>query len=486
MSGLRHLVVVLGDQLDPESVAFDGFDPEHDRVFMAEVAAEAEHVFSHRARIALFLAAMRHFREELRARGLQVEYVELAESTLGAELANSVRTLHPMKVIVVEPGEWRVREELRRAVPGSRSGPTGTFCARPRSSPSTPPGAGSCEWSSSTARCGGRPESSWRTGGPRAAPGTSTWRIAPPSAPRARVSCGRPRSFPPDPLTQEVLGLVDGRFPTHPGSLRQFDWPVTRAQARQALRDFVRHRLPRFGLRQDAMWTGEPYLYHSRLSAAMNLKLLDPREVIGEAERTGGPAPRRSRPSRASSGKCCGWREYVRGIYWLRMPAYLEGSALGADRPLPGFYWTGETEMACLREVIEQTLNHGYAHHIQRLMVTGLYALLLGVDPIEVHEWYLAIYVDAVEWVELPNVVGMSQYADGGLTASKPYVATGRYIQRMSNYRRRCRFDPAGRRVKAPAPSRRSTGTSCGVTGSCCGENPRMRMQAAAISTGWM
>ena len=252
---------------------------------------------------------------------------------------------------------------------------------------------------------------------------------------------------------------------------------MTRAQARQALRDFVRHRLPRFGLRQDAMWTGEPYLYHSRLSAAMNLKLLDPREVIGEAERTwrAGAAP-----IEAVEGfirQVLGWREYVRGIYWLRMPAYLEGNALGADRPLPGFYWTGETEMACLREVIEQTLNHGYAHHIQRLMVTGLYALLLGVDPIEVHEWYLAIYVDAVEWVELPNVVGMSQYADGGLMASKPYVATGRYIQRMSDYCRRCRFDPGRAAGEGACPFTTLYWDFLRRHRALLRRNPRMRMQ---------
>ena len=138
-----------------------------------------------------------------------------------------------------------------------------------------------------------------------------------------------------------------------------------------------------------------------------------------------------------------GWREYVRGIYWLYMPEYLERNAMNANQPLPDFYWTGETEMNCLRQAIGQTLDYGYAHHIQRLMVTGLFALLLGVDPKLVHEWYLAVYVDAVEWVELPNSLGMSQFADGGVMASKPYVATGKYIQRMSNYCTECRFDPA-------------------------------------------
>ncbi|MBL9201734.1 MAG: cryptochrome/photolyase family protein, partial [Opitutaceae bacterium] len=251
-----------------------------------------------------------------------------------------------------------------------------------------------------------------------------------------------PRAFPPDATTRAVLALVERRFAGHPGELARFDWPVTPAQARAALDDFIAHRLAEFGRYQDAMWTDEPWLYHSRLSAALNLKLLDPRDVIAAAER----AWREGRvPLAAAEGfirQILGWREYVRGIYWMQMPGYRERNALGAREPLPPFYWTGETPMACLRGALGQTLAVGYAHHIQRLMVTGLYALLLGVDPRRVHEWYLAVYVDAVEWVELPNTLGMSQYADGGVMASKPYAATGSYIDRMSNYCAGCRFDP--------------------------------------------
>jgi deoxyribodipyrimidine photolyase-related protein len=218
---------------------------------------------------------------------------------------------------------------------------------------------------------------------------------------------------------------------------------VTGAEAREALADFIAHRLPEFGRYQDAMWTGEPWLYHSRLSAAMNLKLLDPRVVIAAAEQAyrDGAAP-----LPAVEGfirQILGWREYVRGIYWHLMPEYVARNAMRAEHELPGFYWTGNTDMSCLRDVIGQTLRLGYSHHIQRLMVTGLFALLYGVHPRRVHEWYLAVYVDAVEWVELPNTLGMSQYGDGGVMASKPYVASGKYIQRMSNYCTGCRYDPA-------------------------------------------
>ncbi len=273
----------------------------------------------------------------------------------------------------------------------------------------------------------------------------------------------KPVGFPPDATTRAVIELVKTKFAKHPGRLEKFDWPVTRAQAQEALADFIADRLPDFGRVEDAMWTREPYLYHSRLSAALNLKLLDPREVIAAAVaawRESGTcvslvqSEKRKRkrdayatiPLPAVEGfvrQVLGWREYVRGVYWLHMPGYAERNVLGANQKLPGFYWTGDTEMNCLREVIGQTLEYGFAHHIQRLMVTGLYALLLGVDPVEVHKWYLAVYVDAVEWVELPNVLGMSQYADGGVMASKPYVATGKYIQRMSNYCDGCRFNPA-------------------------------------------
>jgi deoxyribodipyrimidine photolyase-related protein len=257
------------------------------------------------------------------------------------------------------------------------------------------------------------------------------------------VGLPAPLAFPPDAITRDAIREVTGRFRDHPGSLEYFDWPVSREAALRALGDFVQHRLPRFGEFQDAMWTGEPWLFHARISAALNLKLLDPREVVAAAEAAwrGGQVP-----LAAAEGfirQVLGWREYVRGVYWLHMPGYLDRNALDARAPLPRFYWTGDTEMACLREAIGQTLRLGYAHHIQRLMVTGLFALLLGVDPREVHRWYLAVYVDAVEWVELPNTLGMSQYADGGVMASKPYVASGKYIQRMSNHCAGCRYDPA-------------------------------------------
>ena len=252
-------------------------------------------------------------------------------------------------------------------------------------------------------------------------------------------------TFEPDAVTREVIALVEQRFPQHPGRLDSFAWPVTRAQALQSLHAFVQARLPLFGRYQDAMWPGDAWLYQAHLSAALNLKLLNPREVVAAAVAAydAGHAPLAS--VEGFVRQILGWREYVRGIYWTQMPGYLERNTLGADEDLPHWYWTGATDMACLRDAIEQTLTHGYANHIQRLMATGLYALMLGVQPKQVHAWYLAVYVDAVEWVELPNTLGMSQYADGGLMGSKPYVATGKYIERMSPHCKGCRYDPAQR-----------------------------------------
>ncbi|MDX1606026.1 MAG: cryptochrome/photolyase family protein, partial [Candidatus Competibacterales bacterium] len=252
-----------------------------------------------------------------------------------------------------------------------------------------------------------------------------------------------PPRFEPDALTREVIALVAARFADHPGRAEDFAQAVTPAQAEQALEDFVRHRLPDFGRYQDALWSGQPFLYHSRLSAVLNLHLLDPRRAVAAAIE----AYRESHaPLNSVEGfvrQVLGWREFVRGLYWTRMPEYAGLNALGAEQPLPVFYWDGDTEMRCIRRSMGEALDHAYGHHIQRLMVLGLFAQLLGVHPYRFHEWHMALYADAVDWVSLPNALGMSQHGDGGMMATKPYCASGRYIQRMSNYCRACRYDPA-------------------------------------------
>jgi deoxyribodipyrimidine photolyase-related protein len=457
---LRSLIVVLGDQLDPDAAAFDGFDAGLDAVWMAEVAEESTHVWSSKPRTVMFLAAMRHFALALQAADRPLHYTRLDTpgnaGSLGAQLQLDIERLRPARLVMTAPGDWRVLRAIEGVAVANRLpldirddrhffSSIREFAAHAKGRKSlrmeyfyreqrkrhrvlmqgdAPVGG---QWNFDAEN-----REAFGVGGPGAVP------------PRA--------SFEPDAVTRAVIALVDSRFANHPGRLDSFAWPVTRAQALQSLQAFIQERLPLFGRYQDAMWPGDPWLYHAHLSAALNLKLLNPREVVAAAEAAyrEGSAPLAS--VEGFIRQILGWREYVRGIYWTLMPEYLERNALDAQEDLPAWYWTGDTDMSCLHDALAQTLTHGYANHIQRLMVTGLYALMLGVQPKQVHAWYLAVYIDAVEWVELPNTLGMSQYADGGVMGSKPYIATGKYIQRMSPHCKGCRYDPAQRSGDSACP----------------------------------
>ncbi len=448
---LRHLCLILGDQLNLDSSALADFDPQQDAVWMAEVIEESTHILSSKQRTTLFLSAMRHFAQSLQAKKWSVHYTRLEDpdntGTLAKELDKAIAENKPQKLVMTAPGEWRVLQSLRAIA--KRHGVTlevrddRHFFSTIREFAEHAKGRKQLRqeffYRELRQKTGILMEGKKPIGG--------QWNFDEDN----RGSFGKagpgqlpqPTRFEPDAMTKEVMAVVNDRLSKHPGTLNSFGWPVTRAQALEALDSFIQHRLPSFGLYQDAMWEGEVWLYHSHIASALNLKLLNPREVVSAAEKA---YQQGHVPLPAAEGfirQILGWREYVRGIYWTQMPEYLERNEMQASAHLPAFYWSGDTEMACLRDAITQTLNHGYAHHIQRLMVTGLFALLLGVHPKEVHAWYLGVYVDAVEWVELPNTLGMSQFADGGVMASKPYVASGKYIDRMSNHCKGCRFDPA-------------------------------------------
>ena len=450
MKSPRHLILIFGDQLNRDASAFDDFDPAQDAVWMAEVDYESKHVWSHKQRIAIFLSGMRHFRDALLAEDIRVEYTQLDDRKESDKFSNrlslDLRALRPEKVIVTQPGEWRVLQGLKKVccdedvpleVRDDRH-----FYTTSKDFEEHAKGRKSLRMEFFYRELRKRLDVLMEDGKPTG----GDWNYDKEN--RGSFGKGGPEdpntglSFKPDALTREVLDLVNDRFTDHPGSLDSFAWPVTPQEAQKALSNFIQKRLPVFGKYQDAMWTDEPWLYHSLISTSLNLKLLDPRDAVSAAEKAykDGHAP-----LAAVEGfirQILGWREYVRGIYWMHMPDYIDCNAMDAQEPLPDFYWTGDTDLECLKQSVGQTLQHGYAHHIQRLMVTGLYALLLGVDPKKVHEWYLAVYVDAVEWVELPNTLGMSQYGDGGLMASKPYIATGNYINKMSNYCKNCPKDP--------------------------------------------
>jgi deoxyribodipyrimidine photolyase-related protein len=463
MTGAPRLRLILGDQLQHDSPQLQQFDPARDRLVLIEAPGEATHVWSHKARIALFLAAMRHYAADLRARGHALEYITLDDPAyaalpdLPARLRRLIDDCGARELVIVEPGEYRLEQALLRLA--GDAGIVLTILPDPhflctREQFAAWAGAKKelrmeffYRWQRKTRRvlldADGEPEGGrWnfdadnRSGFPKQGPG----------------QIPAPARFEPDAPTRSVLALVEQRFAGHPGALADFGWPVTRAQALQALQRFIDTRLADFGRHQDAMWTGTPFGWHALLSTSLNLKLLDPREVIAAAEAAyrAGHVPLAS--AEGFIRQVLGWREFIRGVYWHAMPALAQANHFAHQRPLPAWYWTGETKMACMRECIGQTLQHGYAHHIQRLMVTGQFALLAQVDPAQVAAWYLAIYVDAVEWVELPNVAGMALFADGGSFTSKPYIASGQYIKRMSNYCKGCSYDPAQRSGAAACP----------------------------------
>ena len=463
MSGpIRHLVLVLGDQLWSGNPALAGFDPAQDRVLMIEAPGEATAVWSHPARIALFLSAMRHFRADLQAQGWPLTYIELDDPAhadrpaLVDRLLAELKALRPAGLQVCEAGEWRLQQDIeaaatQAAVPLHWHPDTHFLCSRERFARWA---HGRKEWRMEFFYREMRREHGVLMEGKEPAGGQ--WNFDADnrkSFPKAGPGwIPEPARFEPDAITREVLALVQRRFPDHPGSLAEFGWPVTPAQAREALQRFIDDRLIAFGAYQDAMWTDTPFGWHSLLSVALNLHLIDPREVVAAAETAW---RERGLPLAAVEGfirQILGWREFIRGVYWLDMPGLREANHYGHQRKLPAWYWTGNTRMACMRDTIGQTLKHGYAHHIQRLMVTGQFALLAELSPQQVADWYLAVYVDAIEWVELPNVAGMALFANGGRFTSKPYVASGQYIDRMSNYCKGCAYAPAQRSGEGACP----------------------------------
>jgi deoxyribodipyrimidine photolyase-related protein len=452
MRKTRNLILVLGDQLTPTLSSLAAGDPRQDRVLMAELHDEASYVRHHKKKIAFIFSAMRHFAEELRALGWTVDYVTLDDpdnqGSFTAQVAHAVSAHSPERIIVTDAGEWRVTEMFKcrqndldlpvDILPDTR------FIA------SIPEFLG---WAA--ARTQMRMEYFYRDmrrktgllmakdnkGADQPVGGKWNFDADNRKAAATDLFMPQPKGFARDAITRDVLALVAKRFDHHFGDLEPFDYAVTSADAKAAFTHFVAHALPHFGDYQDAMLSGEPFLYHSVIAQYLNCGLLDPLAICREVEAAYAQG---KVPLNAAEGyirQVIGWREYMRGIYWLKMPEYAASNYFGHNRPLPDFYWTGDTDMACISAAVLQTKKYAYAHHIQRLMVTGNFAMLAGVDPHALHLWYLSVYADAYEWVEMPNTVGMSQFADGGVVASKPYAASGAYINRMSNYCGGCRYD---------------------------------------------
>jgi deoxyribodipyrimidine photolyase-related protein len=448
--GLSVLRVILGDQLSSALAVVAEARKGSDVFLFAEVMAEATYVRHHVKKIAFLFSAMRHFAAALRAAGHSVRYIALDDDNnshgIDGEILRAAAELRPERVVITEPGEWRLKERLEAlrlalAVPLQILPDTRFLCSQSEFA----------AWAEG--RRVMRMEYFYREMRRRHAilmeadgePTGGRWNFDAENRKPPKTGLRSPAriSFRKDEITRGVLDLVRERFPEGYGRLEPFHFAVTRRQALRELDHFIRLILPGFGEYQDAMVAGEPYLNHSLLAAYINAGLLYPLEVCQRAE----AAFREGIvPLNAAEGfirQVLGWREFVRGIYWRFMPGYTERNALDAREPLPWFYWSGETQMACMKQALADTYEHAYSHHIQRLMITGNFALLAGLDPKAVHEWYLAVYADAYEWVEAPNTIGMALYADGGLVASKPYSASGNYIRRMSNYCSGCVYDPA-------------------------------------------
>ena len=441
------LILVLADQLSTQQPALKSSVPGRDIVVMAEVAEEASYVRHNRHKIALLFSAMRHFKLELEAEGYQVEYLpfESGTPTLEAAVASVLARVEVSEVVICEPGEYRLLEQMKYFWSSSLGKPV-TLLEDDRFLASHNDFA---DWAKGKKQL--RMEFFYRKMRERyqilmdaGEPAGGKWNYDADNRVgwRNQVEIPSRPDISPDAITAKVIDLVNAHFPNNPGDLSQFRLAVTRADAECQFDWFVENALGDFGTYQDALVEESPWVFHGLISMYLNAGLLEPLSVCERAEKAWREGKCSLSAAEGFIRQVLGWREYIRGIYWLLMPEYKTRNTLGAARPLPNYFWDAKTDMRCLSRAIEQSLDHGYAHHIQRLMVIGNFALLAGLDVMEVCDWYLAVYVDAYEWVELPNTLGMALYGDNAVIASKPYAASGKYIQKQGNHCQQCRYKP--------------------------------------------
>ena len=455
------LRLVLGDQLSDDLSALEGLNLDVDTVLMAEVHDEATYVRHHKQKIALVFAAMRNHAGRLTARGVRVRYVRIDDpdnsGSITGELARALEAGTYDQVVITECGEWRLAEHLAAFAEGIGLPVEIRDDRRFISSHDR-----FRRWASGKSQL--RMEFFYRemrreTGllMDGAQPEGGRWNYDAENRKKLARGVTPPDRLriPPNAVAREAMADVERLFADHFGSLDGFGWATTADEAETTLAHFLETILPSFGDWQDAMAENQPWMWHGLISTSINLGLLDPLEVCRRAEAVyrAGRAPLNS--VEGFIRQILGWREFVRGIYWLKAPEYRARNFLDADRKLPWFYWSGETDMACVADVVKTTRENAYAHHIQRLMVTGNLALLLGVHPDAVDDWYMCVYADAYEWVEMPNTRGMALFADGGIVGSKPYAASGAYIDRMSNYCGVCRYDVKSKGGDAACPFNR-------------------------------
>lgn len=444
---IRSLRLVLGDQLSRELSCLQDFDPAQDIVLMCEVSEEASYVPHHKQKLVFIFSAMRHFSSELQLDGITVEYTPIDAPDNSGSLTGEVRHIlnkyHCSKIIVTEPGEWRVLEIIKSwreslGVEVEIRSDTRFICSIEDFK----------QWAGSQKQLRMenfyrhmRKRTGWLMDNGKPVGGKWNYDQANRKALPKTISVPERDEQPIDTITREVIDIVSKQFPDSPGKIASFNWAVTRKTARAVLETFTQTYLENFGQFQDSMKTDQHYLFHAVISPYINTGLLNPHEVCEAVIKAGDDKAITIESIEGFIRQILGWREYVRGVYWLKMPGYADSNTFSANRPLPTFFWTADTELFCLQQSIKTSLDNAYAHHIQRLMVIGNFALLTGLEPRAVEEWYLSVYADAFEWVELPNTHGMVLYADEGLLASKPYAASGAYIHRMSDYCQHCHYN---------------------------------------------
>lgn len=449
---LNRILILGCDQLNrklPES-----FDPQYDAVYLNEADYEIAGPQVHKQRILMYLASMRHLKADLEKDGIRLIYhplsqpVQIKSQKTETDLIHNVINLHPKKLACIRPGSYEALDNLQKLahkmkLPLEIFEDSNFFIT-----PSDFAG-----WATDKKR---QPQEffyRWmrkKFGVLMDNPDTPTglvWNFDPQnrkSLPHSALKqIHPPVQLSETPIVQEVKHLINLHFKNNPGSVNNFNVPVTPEQANRWLDDFVNNRLTHFGAYEDAMWSGQPLLYHSRLSSPLNLKLLDPRIVVRMASKafTDGLAPINS--VEGFVRQVIGWREFIHGLYWKFMPEYENLNYFDCeDQDIPHFFWNGETDMNCLKQSMDILLQTGYVHHIHRLMVFGNFSLTAGIHPIRFHQWHKAMYCDATDWASLPNSLGMSQFGDGGRVASKPYCSTGLYINKMSNFCKDCRYNP--------------------------------------------
>lgn len=443
---MPNLILILGDQLSESITSLKGYNPDTDVILMCESWEEMTYVKHHKKKIAFILSAMRHFSETLKHKNYKVKYIKLDDTkntkSIKGEVVRLLKKQTFKSIIVTQPSEYHIFEDMRSwenelAIHVEIRQDDRFLCTTSEFS----------SWAKDRKQL--RMEFFYREMRKKydilmkdnnPIGGQWNYDMENRKPPKDGLNIPLPYISKTDSITQEVISLVSQRFDDHFGDLEPFYFAVTRADALQVLNQFIERRLNYFGDYQDAMVQGEAWMYHSHISFYLNCGLLLPLECIHIAEKAyrNGTAPINS--VEGFIRQIIGWREYIRGIYWLKMPEYADENFFDAKRSLPDFYWTGNTKMNCLSQTILETKQNSYAHHIQRLMVLGNFALLAGINPKEVNEWFLVVYADAYEWVELPNVSGMILFADGGYLASKPYAAGGSYINKMSNYCKNCSY----------------------------------------------